>query len=109
SKNKEKIGETTIVQPDFHQQRIEISHKVFIDLIRFILNQYEYVAKIETINFSMKQYQPIVYIAMSIYVPERSTVIKKMVRLQELICEQFYQHFEFEPKKIHLYIKGIIQ
>ncbi|BDH61606.1 ATPase [Lysinibacillus sp. PLM2] len=109
SKNKEKIGETTIVQPDFHQQRIDISHKVYIDLIRFILNQYEYVAKVETIHFSMKQYQPIVYIAMSIYVPDRSTVAEKMGRLQELICEQFFQHFEFEPKKVHLYIKGIQQ
>lgn len=107
SKNKVKLGETTIVQPDFHQQVIEISKNVYVDLIKYIISQYKVIAKIDAIHFVMKDYRQVLYIAVYLTPPVNYNVMEKMRGLQQLICEQFLRHFEFEPSKIEINIKGI--
>lgn len=108
SKNKVKLGETTIVQPDFHQQIIDISKNVYVDLVKYIISQYRVIAKIDTIHFDMKGYSQILYITVYICSPVNYEVMEKMQGLQQLIAEQFLRHFEFEPSTIKIKIKGII-
>ncbi|MDI7741804.1 ATP-binding protein [Lysinibacillus fusiformis] len=108
SKNKVKLGETTIVQPDFHQQVIVISKNVYVDLVKHIITQFRVIAKIESIQFVMKEYRQILYIAVYIASPVNYDVMEKMRGLQQLISEQFIRHFEFEPLSIEITIKGII-
>lgn len=108
SKNKEKLGETTIVQPDFHHQIVDISRNVYLEMIKYIVGQYTGVAKIESIQFSMKSYQPVIYVAIYLSAPINEDVRTKMSGLQQLISEQFMRHFEFEPTHIQINIKGIV-
>ncbi|MDN4492646.1 ATP-binding protein [Ureibacillus aquaedulcis] len=109
SKNKVKLGETTIVQPDFHQQIIDISKNVYIDLIKYLIGQYKVVAKIDSIHFVMKDYRQILYLTLYLSPPVNYDVVEKMGGLQQLISEQFLRHFEFEPSSIEIYIKGIAE
>ncbi|QCR32431.1 ATP-binding protein [Lysinibacillus sp. SGAir0095] len=108
SKNKVKLGETTIVQPDFHQQIIYISKTVYVDLVRYLISQYRVIAKIDTVHFVMKDYHQILYITVYLASPVNYDVQDKMRGLQQLIAEQFIRHFEFEPSAIRLNIKGIV-
>ena len=108
SKNKVKLGETTIVQPDFHQQMIHISKNVYVELVKYIIGQYRVIAKIDAIHFVMKGYQQILYLTISITSPVNYDVMEKMRGLQQLISEQFLRHFEFEPSMIKINIKGIV-
>ena len=108
SKNKVKLGETTIVQPDFHQQVIVISKNVYVDLIKYIIEQYKVIAKIDGIHFVMKDYRQIIYLTIYLSSPVNYDVMEKMRGLQQLIAEQFLRHFEFEPSSVEITIKGII-
>lgn len=109
TKNKEKkIGETTIVRPDFQQQTIHISKRVYMDLIKHTVENYEGVAKIDAIQFGMKQFLPIVHISIYFKSPVTYEMMGKVRGLQTVLTEQFVNHFEFEPGKINIEIKGIL-
>lgn len=107
SKNK-KVGETTIVRPDFHSQVIHISKNVYIDLIGHVVKSCEKVVKVDSIQFTMKQYFPVIYISCYIKAPVTYDVMEVMRGLQQSITEQFEQHFEFEPGDIHIFLKGVL-
>ncbi|SOC23966.1 hypothetical protein SAMN05880501_11655 [Ureibacillus xyleni] len=107
SKNRVKLGETTIVQPDFHQETIEISKNVYIQLLKYTVEQVEFIIKIESIHFTMKQYQPNVELTVYIQAPVNYDVMDKMRGVQKLLSQQFLKHFEFEPATIRIFIKGI--
>ena len=50
---REKIGETTIVRPDFQQEYIEIEKQVYVQLLTYICKQQDIVQKVEQIQFSL--------------------------------------------------------
>lgn len=108
SKNKEKLGETTIVRPVFHQQTIKISRKVYVDLLEYILGNYKGIAKVDRIQFTLKQFIPSIYIVVSIPVPVDYIVIERIEELQQYISHQFLKHFEFQPGEIHVLVKGVM-
>ncbi|RUL53940.1 hypothetical protein [Lysinibacillus antri] len=107
SKNRVKLGETTIVQPDFHQQVITISKNVYTQLLQYILKQTEFIAKVDSVHFALKQMNTVVELTIFIKGPVHYDVIEKMRGLQAEICTQFLQHFEFEPATINISIKGV--
>ncbi|MEK9198185.1 hypothetical protein ACH0B5_17570 [Ureibacillus sp. 179-F W5.1 NHS] len=106
SKNKVKVGETTIVQPDFHRQVVAISRNVYSELIQHIIRQNKVVTKVNSVQFVMKK-QPIIYLSIYISSPINYSVVEEMANIQRMISEQFNRHFEFEPSHIRLFIKGI--
>ncbi|PYF05716.1 hypothetical protein [Ureibacillus chungkukjangi] len=108
SKNREKLGETTIVQPDFHQQMIYISKNVYVEFVKYIIGQYRVIAKIDAVHFVMKDYSQNLYITIYITSPVNYDVMEKMRGLQQVILEQFIRQFEFEPSMIKINVKGII-
>ncbi|MFC7687131.1 ATP-binding protein [Ureibacillus sp. GCM10028918] len=109
SQSKVKLGETTIVQPDFHQHVIDISKNVYVDLTKYIISQYKVIAKIDAIHFVMKDYRQILYLTVFLASPVNYDVMEKMRGLQQLISEQFLRHFEFEPSSIEIRLKGILE
>lgn len=108
SKNREKLGETTIVQPDFHRQLIDISHNVYVDLIKYTVLNNRYVSKVDAVQYSMKQYVPYVFISLHIKSPVEYNVIEQLKKLQQNISKEFMRHFEFEPAYIQITVKGIM-
>ncbi|RTQ92964.1 ATP-binding protein [Lysinibacillus telephonicus] len=107
SKTKVKLGETTIVQPDFHKQVVNISRNVYVDLIKHTVAQCSVVLKAETVQFTMKQFNPIIYISLIVKGPVNYHLVNKIRGLQQAIGDQFIQHFEFEPQDIRIFVKGI--
>ena len=108
SKNKVKLGETTIVQPDFHRQIVTISKNVYLDFITYILQSSNIISKIDAVQFSMKDYQPTIYVSIYLTAPVRYDVIEKMQEIQLNISEEFRSQFEFEPTYIRIHIRGMV-
>lgn len=109
TKNREKkIGETTIVRPDFQRQTIHISKKVYIDIIKHAIENYQGIAKIDSVQFGMKQFFPVVHVIIYFKSPVTYDVVGKVRGLQAELTEQFLKHFEFEPGEINIEVKGII-
>ncbi|RHW37544.1 hypothetical protein D1B33_08415 [Lysinibacillus yapensis] len=109
SKNKVKLGETTIVQPDFHQELIDISKKVYIDLIQHIAREYKDYIKVDSISFVMKDYEQVIYLSVFLNSPVHEETMKSIRLLQRRIIDEFVRHFEFEPSAIKISIKGILK
>lgn len=106
SPKREKIGETTIVRPDFHHQTITIARSVYIDVVTHVLNENRIVAKIDSIKFSIESV-PKMTISIYLAPPIEYAVHVKLRGVQQQIAEAFLLHFGIEPAEIHLFIKGI--
>lgn len=50
SPKREKIGETTIVHPDFHQQTVHIHKRVYPQLVCYIAENHSHIAKVEQLK-----------------------------------------------------------
>ncbi|HWK23205.1 MAG TPA: hypothetical protein VNS08_09270 [Ureibacillus sp.] len=108
SKSRVKLGETTIVQPDFHHEVIDISKNVYLDLIKYVVEQDQVIAKIDSIHFVMKDYRQILSLSIYLRSPVNYDVMEKMRGLQQVLADQFLLHFEFEPSTIDIQIKGLL-
>ncbi|MGN1386176.1 MAG: hypothetical protein ACI4XS_06205 [Bacillus sp. (in: firmicutes)] len=104
SSKKERIGETTIVLPDFQKGTIHIERKVFHDIIEHICqtnkhvircnNIYVQLAGIQTINLSVE-----IVNLISFNIPEAIT------QLQKDIYENFLQYLNIEFTYIYISVK----
>ncbi|WP_332645754.1 hypothetical protein [Lysinibacillus sp. 54212] len=106
SHKREKIGETTIVRPDFHGQTITIARSVYIQILTHLLNENELVAKVDSIRISIESL-PKMTITISLTAPLNYSVPTKLRGLQHEIAEAFQLHFGIEPSEINFFIKGI--
>ncbi|AWE07491.1 hypothetical protein DCE79_08930 [Lysinibacillus sp. 2017] len=104
--NKKKIGETTIVQPDFHKERIEIARAVYVAVLHQILSESDIVAKFEIMHLATEAI-PQMQIAVYLHAPISYDVIMHLTLLQKEISHQFLLHFGIEPEFIHLQVRGI--
>lgn len=107
STKREKIGETTIVYPDFHQETIQISRSVYISLLKYTIHKCPVVRKIEQLQFSMDGHLPYIEAKIIIAAPVEYNVVEKMSALQQAIDETFLAHFDIYPGKIILHIIGV--
>ena len=103
---KEKIGETTIVRPDFHQEYIEIGKQVYVQLLTYCSAQEEIVHKVDHVQFIMEeQVQAIIFVQLKM--PILYLLPKRIKEMQEAIQHSFYHHFGFELDAIHIHIKSL--
>lgn len=107
SNKKEKIGETTIVHPDFHQETIQINRAVYISLVSHILANEKYITKFEHGQFTMDSHLPFMEVDIWLFAPVHYNVIEKMTMLQRKLNEAFLNHFEIPLGEIILHIRGI--
>ena len=98
---REKIGETTIVRPDFQQEYIEIEKQVYVQLLTYCCNQQDIVQKVEQIQFSLGE-QAKVTISLQLKMPIDYLLPHRLYQLQEEIQRSFFQHFGYELDVINL-------
>ncbi|WP_042475698.1 hypothetical protein [Bacillus ndiopicus] len=103
--NRVKVGETTIVQPDFHYQTVTINKQVYRDVLLYVINQHPVVAQVEKIQFNVASI-PKISTTIEIKAPINYDVMAELRGLQQGIAQAFYKTFELEPEAIHIAVKG---
>ncbi|MGN4125276.1 hypothetical protein ACMGD3_09745 [Lysinibacillus sphaericus] len=107
SPKREKIGETTIVRPDFQQQYIAIEKQVYVQLITYCCTQQEIVHKVEQVQFMLGE-QAKANITLQLMLPINYSLPERLYHVQEAVQASFYQHFGYELDAIHLHIKSVM-
>ena len=104
SPKREKIGETTIVRPDFQREYIEIGKQVYVQLLTYCCRKQAIVQKVEQVQFILgEQVQAIVTIQLKL--PIDYPLKDRLHALQQAVQQEFYQHFGYELDAIHLHVK----
>lgn len=106
SSNQEKLGETTIVRPDFQQQTISIARSVYLDVIKYSIQQHPLVARLLHIDFVMEPI-PRIKVEITLVAPVNYVVPIMIKSLQQQLFDSFYHHFQIEPEAIHIDINAI--
>jgi adenylate kinase family enzyme len=108
STKREKIGETTIVRPDFQREYIEISHHVYVQLLTYCCQQQDFVQKVEQVQFVLgEQVQAI--LTLQVRLPIDYPLAERLYNLQQAVQTEFYAHFGYELDAIHVHAKSGIQ
>lgn len=106
STKREKIGETAIVQPDFHNELVTFQKKDFIQCIRKSCEQSPIVATVHKIHFSLYPL-PKVVISINYRLQEVALVTEKIKELQYQVNEDFNECFELEFEEINIEVLHI--
>jgi adenylate kinase family enzyme len=101
SSNQEKLGETTIVRPDFHKQTIRIARSVYLDVIKYAILQHTIVAKLVHIDFLLEPI-PRIKAEITLATPVNYELPNRIKTLQQQIFDSFYHHFQIEAEVIHI-------
>ncbi|WP_431030373.1 ATP-binding protein [Lysinibacillus sp. LZ02] len=104
-KNK-KIGETTIVRPDFHQETIDISKSVYLQVLTHELSNYNGIARFDIAQLTV-DLMPSMTIVISLKAPVTYDVREVVRGLQQQISGSFLLHFGIEPEYVNIVVKGI--
>jgi adenylate kinase family enzyme len=104
SAKRERIGETTIVHPDFHHGNIMIHKKVYKDLVKIICKEYREIDECKSAQFQLLGL-PILNVVITIKQPIRSNLFKMSENLQNDIRSHFLKHLNIEFYSINLYIQ----
>ena len=104
SPKKERIGETTIVLPDFHRGIIHIERKVFQEIVEHICKTNKHVVRYSNIQIQLVGLQTIslsveITNSISFYIPDT------MMQLQEEIYRSFLQYMNIEFTSIYIHVK----
>lgn len=108
SPKKERIGETTIVHPDFHRGSIKIYKRAYHDMVEIICKNHEQVEKCESVSISLQQL-PALSIKITIKYPVTTRLIDVMEKLQQEIHDQFLQKLNIELYSIDILIHRAIK
>lgn len=106
SPNRVKLGETTLVKPDFHQQTITIAKPVYSAIVRYIVENNPFVSRIQHIQCTVNQV-PRIAIELFLAAPVHYSVPEVIEQLQSNISNSFAQHFNMEPEEIHVKVLGV--
>lgn len=106
TQNRVKLGETTIVRPDFHQETITIAPKVYRELVREVVTRHPYVTKVHHYDFSLQQHM-IVTLDVNLLAPVDYNVSEKLADIQRAVAQAFYTHFNVEPEQINIIVRGV--
>jgi adenylate kinase family enzyme len=104
SPKRERIGETTIVHPDFHRGSIIIHKKVYKDLVMIICKNYQEIEECKSVQFQLQGF-PVLNVSIAIKQPVRTNLFKMSEQLQNDIRSYFLKHLTIELYSINLYIQ----
>lgn len=107
SPKKEKIGETTIVRPDFHHGTIQIEKKVFNDLIEHTCLMNKYIVDCDSIHVHL-QGLPTVNLNVAIVYPVSYNLPEALEKLQTDIQQCFMHHLNIEFSSINIQITSTV-
>lgn len=103
SQNKERIGENTIVHPDFHRDSIIIHKKVFSDIVKRTCINFKDIEECKSVQFELKGL-PVLKAAITIKYPLHSNLVDMTESLQKNIREHFLHLLNIELYSVNLYI-----
>ena len=104
--NAEKIGEITIVRPDFHQEVVDIHKNAYLQLTMHEVSSNEFIAKVDSLRID-QDVMPVIRLTVTLRAPITYYVPVELQRMQQQIAESFQLHFGFAPDGIHVSVKGI--
>lgn len=104
SPKRERIGETTIVHPDFHRGGIIIHKKVYKDLVKVICKNFQEIEECKSAQFLL-QGTPVLNVSITIIQPIRSNLFEMSEKLQSDIRSCFLKSLSIELYSINLYIQ----
>ncbi len=107
SSKREKLGETTIVRPDFQQEYIDIGKHVYVQLLMYCCAKQDVVHKVEHIQFVLGDLAQAT-ITLQLKLPINYSLADRLYALQKTIQAEFHQHFGYELDAIHLHIKSVV-
>ena len=107
SHKKEKIGETTIVRPDFHHGTIQIEKKVFSDIIEHTCLANKYIVDCDSIQVSLLGL-PKVNLSVDIVYPVSYNLPEVLEQLQTDIQKNFMSHFNIEFNSINIQVTSTV-
>ncbi len=107
SSKREKIGETTLVSPDFHPQTIFVDSKVYEQVIHYVVSSHHAIKYVHRIIFRFTDHLPILIVEVSIKAPVTYNVWDEMNGIQQEIQHAFDQMFHLKLSTIQLSIKSI--
>ena len=107
SSKREKIGETTLVSPDFHPQTIFVDQKVYEQVIFYVVSHHHVIKQIHRITFRFTDHLPILIVEVSIKAPVSYNVWDEMNVVQRQIHDAFEQMFHLKLTTIQINIKSI--
>lgn len=103
SSKKERIGENTIVHPDFHRGAINIQPKVFKNIVEIICSQYQQIGECKAVEFNIEK-MPLLKVSISIKYPIRGNLIDLTEKLQQEIRMHFLNQLNIELYQVNLTI-----
>lgn len=104
SPKRERIGETTIVHPDFHRSSIIIHKKVYKDLVKIICSGYQEIEDCKSTQLILNGL-PVLYVSVTIKQPIRSNLFEMSEKLQNNIRIYFLKYLNIELHSINLYLQ----
>ena len=106
STKKEKIGETTIVQPDFHEDLLVYKTKDFTQSIRQVCEDSPYIMDVTKLQFTLYPL-PITKLVLVYSSDETERMDEKLYMLQQQINQAFDEQFEIEFDTIDLQVEHL--
>ncbi|MEE1130157.1 MAG: hypothetical protein UHX00_00860, partial [Caryophanon sp.] len=101
-----KIGETTIVRPDFQHEVIAISQKVYEELIRYSFEACDIIAKVERV-LSDTSSVPKFTVVVTVQFDGRTHIPSALQDVQQRASDAFFTHFTFRPANIHIVVRDV--
>lgn len=99
--NKIRIGENTIVHPDFHRDSIIIHKKVFSDLVKHICQKYRDIEACKAVEFDLKGL-PVLKAVLVINYPLHASLLEITEQVQKEIYDQFLALLNIELYAVNL-------
>ncbi|MED3552922.1 hypothetical protein [Cytobacillus praedii] len=106
STKEERIGETTIVYPDFHHGTIKIHKKVFKQLVKYICVNFAELVNYESVSIDL-QGLPTLNLSVSICFPIQKNIFEELTALQMKIYQHFLDHVNIELFAINISVNKI--
>lgn len=101
SSKRERIGENTIVHPDFHRGAIKIHKKVFKNIVEIICSEYPQIAECRSVEFHLEGL-PILRANITLTYPFRVNIIEMTENLQKDIRFHFLNNLNIELYSVNL-------
>lgn len=107
SSKKEIIGETTVVQPDFHTDTVSISSKVYHQIIQTSCQSMKEVHTVEKTEFQMSPL-PKVKAELKLYYTPTETLLNEIKKIQQKIYSDFNVYLNLELERVDLHISRLV-
>lgn len=104
SKKRERIGENTIVRPDFHRGNIHIYKRAYRDMVTYICWNYSDIKECKAVHVDLEG-PAILHVTVSIQYPLNGNVTEMAKKLQKDIFEQFIKNLGLELYSINIHIQ----